>query len=201
MLSSLLLPVKMFFSLLPLSQTSWEGYAALCVQRHSLFIFTSFIRSFSYSRGAMSKEEGEDESFTWTRRAIGGTRPQKCRETERGRVKGREKGDPSLFCALLYLLRFGGEWQADVWVERECLFSLRPCHGKHACALWDLFIPWYTAHAHPHVHKHTPRPLFVLPHTHGHGGGERSSTSVMEQEVLEQSMLHNIQLPLTCGRD
>lgn len=47
-----------FFFLFPLSQTSWEGYSALCVQRHSFFIFTSFILSVSYSWGAMSKKRG-----------------------------------------------------------------------------------------------------------------------------------------------
>lgn len=49
---------RCFFFLFPLSQTSWEGYSALCVQRHSFFIFTSFILSVSYSWGAMSKKRG-----------------------------------------------------------------------------------------------------------------------------------------------
>ncbi len=60
-------------------------------------------------------------------------------------------------------------------------------------------------HTHTHVHVLTLCPLLVLPHTHPvmkqRGGGERSSTSVMEQEVLEQSALHDIQLPATCGQD
>lgn len=67
------------------------------------------------------------------------------------------------------------------------------------------FNPWYTAHAHKHVRIHTSCALLALAHTHTpcheNGGGVRSSTSVMEQEVLEQSALHNIQLPPTCGQE
>lgn len=109
-----------FFFFLPLSQTSWEGYTALCVRRHSLFIFPSLILSFSHSRGTKSEGEGEEKSFTWTRRATGRTRLQKSRETERegGREKReitRQKREMRLcicvpmFCALFRSLRFRGE--------------------------------------------------------------------------------------------
>lgn len=47
----------------PLSQTSWEGYTALCIQRHSLFIFPSLILSLPHSRGTKSTGEGEGEVF------------------------------------------------------------------------------------------------------------------------------------------
>lgn len=114
-------PKDVFFFSLPLSQTSWEGYTALCVRRHSLFIFPSLILSLAHSRGTKSEGEGEEKSFTWTRRATGRTRPQKSRETER--EGGREKEEitnikremrlcfcvPSVFCALFRSLRFRGE--------------------------------------------------------------------------------------------
>lgn len=54
---------KDVFFFLPLSQTSWEGYTALCVRRHSLFIFPSLILSFPHSWGTKSKGEGEGEVF------------------------------------------------------------------------------------------------------------------------------------------
>lgn len=57
---------------------------------------------------------------------------------------------------------------------------------KHSCALWALIIPWVAS----------PRfwsALSSQKHTllqDGGKWGERSSTSVMEQEVLEQTALH-----------
>lgn len=99
------------------SQTSWEGYTALCVRRQSLFIFPSLILSFSYSRGTKSKGEGEEKSFTWIRRATGRTRLQKSREGGRKRKQEitRQKREMRLcfclpvFCALFRSLRFRGE--------------------------------------------------------------------------------------------
>ena len=198
---ALLLPLKMVF-FLPLSQTSWEGYTALCVQRHSLFIFPSLILSFSHSRDTKS----EEKSFTWTGKATGRTQPQKSGETKRegGREKTRYRGRKgrcvcvfvfpcfvpfSAHCSLTENDRRMSGW-------RERLFSLRPCHGKHIHALWDLFIPWYTAHTHIHTCMYTLHVRSLSSHTHPvrGEGGERSDTSVMEQEVLEQSALHNIQL-------
>lgn len=162
---------------LPLSQTSWEGYTALCVQRHSLFIFPSLVLSYAHSRGTKSEGEGEEKSFTWTRRATGRTRLQKSREN---REEGRKRKDEitrqkremrlcfcvPMFCALFRSLRFSRENDRRMSGWRERLFSLRPCHGKHIHALWDLFMPWYTTYTHTHVHMRTLCPLFVLPHTH-----------------------------------
>lgn len=51
---------KDVFFFLPLSQTSWEGYTALCVQRHSLFIFPSLILSFT---GHKERGRGRGEVF------------------------------------------------------------------------------------------------------------------------------------------
>lgn len=73
----------------------------------------------------------------------------------------------------------------------------------------NIFMPsgTYSYPGIPHTHIHTCMyTLYVRSlssHTHPvmseRGGGERSSTSVMEQEVLEQSALHNLQLTPTCG--
>lgn len=72
------------------------------------------------------------------------------------------------------------------------LFSLKPCHVKHSRALWELVIPWYSKRLCTHISWSA-----VGLHTHtllqdGGKWGERSSTSVMEQEVLEQTALHTI---------
>lgn len=89
-----------FFSLsLPLSQTSWEGYTALCVQRHSLFIFPSLILPLPHSRGTKGEEEGKREVFHLGQEGHGEERPQRSGETEREGAKRadneEEKGDVS----------------------------------------------------------------------------------------------------------
>lgn len=72
----LLLPLKMFFFL---SQTSWEGYTALCGQRHSLFIFPSLL-SFPHSQSTKRKREGEGEVFHLDQEGHGRTSLQRSRE-------------------------------------------------------------------------------------------------------------------------
>lgn len=52
------------FFILPLSQTSWEGYTSLCVKMHSLFIFPSLILSVSHSRGTKTKGRGRGRSLS-----------------------------------------------------------------------------------------------------------------------------------------
>lgn len=57
-----------------------------------------------------------------------------------------------------------------------------------------------------HMHERTHSMSGPCPPTRtlsydGGEGGERSSTLLMEQEVLEQSGLHNMQLPSACGQD
>ena len=84
-----------------------------------------------------------------------------------------EKGDASVYLCSHVLCSFPlaavlGENDRRMSGWRERLFSLRPCHGKHIHALWDLFIPRCTVHTHTHVHIHTLCPFLVLPHTHTH---------------------------------
>lgn len=74
---------------LPLSQTSWEGYTALCVRRHSLFIFLllfSLSRSLIHGaqrtrekvRRSLSPGQGEprEDSATKVHREGGMTRKE-----------------------------------------------------------------------------------------------------------------------------
>lgn len=113
-----------------------------------------------------ARERAREKSFTWTRNDTVRTRLQKCQEIERGDEEKKKKREMApcfvLFSPCCGLLENGRRMYG--WRERQ--FSLRPCHGKHTHALWDSFIPWYTAHAHKHVHVYTLCLLSVLSHTH-----------------------------------
>ena len=97
--------VGLFF-FLPLSQTSWEGYTALCVRRHSLFIFASLILPFFLIHGAQRARERVRRSLSpgqgGPRRGPGHKRagPQSGRAGGRRRkdeITRQKEGDASVF--------------------------------------------------------------------------------------------------------
>lgn len=110
---------KDVFFFLPLSQTSWEGYTALCVRRHSLFIFPSLILSFFLIHGAQRERErarrslspgqgGPRGGFGYKRAEKQGGRKRKEEITRQKRVMRLCICVP-MFCALFRSLRFRGE--------------------------------------------------------------------------------------------
>lgn len=103
---------------------------------------------------------------------------KRAEKTEEGRKRKdkitRQKREMRLcfcvpmFCALFRSLWFSRENDRRMSGWRERLFSLRPCHGKHIHALWDLFIPWYTAYTHMHMCTYTLYVRSLSSHTNTH---------------------------------
>lgn len=70
-------------------------------------------------------------------------------------------------CFVLFSARCGlGENDRRMSGLRARLFSLRPCHGKHTRALWDLVIPWYSSHTHACTHSVSAPCPPTQTHTH-----------------------------------
>lgn len=162
-----------------------------------LSLSSPLLFSLSHSQGTKGQGRGREGSLSPGPGGLTGKNGlEGVHETRREVGEGRggadnevEKGDVSsricviMFCAPFPLYAFF--WGGCLAGEAR-LFSLSPCHVKDTRALWDLVIPWYSERARAH---------FLRPPKHtllreGGEWGERSSTSVMGQEVLEQSALH-----------
>ena len=189
-------------------------HCPLCPKALSLYLSLSYSLFLSFT-GHKERGRGRGEVFHLDKEGHGeDSATKECRNREGGRAGGDNKTEKGrcvcvfVFpCFVLFSARCGlGENDRRMSGWREC-----------GCLVWghvmgNIFMPsgTYSYPGIPRAHTCTrARPHSVsapCPPTHtlswdGGEGGERSSTSVMEQEVLEQSALHNIQLPPTCGQD
>lgn len=92
---------------------------------------------------------------------------------------------------------FGGRMTGGCLAGQARLLSLRPCHVKHTCALWDLVIPWYCEH----IFWPAPCSLTNTPCYKMEESGVKGQALLQWNRKCRNRLCYTLQPPPTCGQD